>query len=631
MKSYQSNPARYDNENAFLILWQILSNSFVFHDRQTSNEDDALINRPTPIPDRSPFYKRYPLIAVVALCFLLAYNLVGTNQDNAPNKADAAAFLQDNPPIECQYNNDDCGSGKFCCRNKCQSCCMDRDCTQKMEFLPPAGEFGDKLCIDGECTPYKNGEFSQIPPEGYPVYTPSETLDNSKKFRKYSMPRTVYDGDGPIMEQVWRIDFSQQDESFDKDNKFEYNGSHITIPSFDHLHAAYSRSYNHFDEHETGISTLIMADNKYSLVADFPELIFIEKYHTLTYDGKIDTARGDYIKKKAKEQMGEQPAFDKAAWQKLAQETNNALGSTTTVQRQVEAGLDQAIATQVRRYARSYPVDDFGSLNANTSDSWAKHSELAKKAIDHAKDPSFERDYLKSELHCKHFEEIEGLSYTEDTITFPLGRPITGFTGEMVNSPVHYFGLGVGYITLEYDPNTQILEIFYQTFAHARQHSDVAFPGPYPNGLYVTPVSDGDDYAVSSTRDGRTDGLLLSLAPPDNAFGGEADFTLWARQTEDFCDQNLLPYLNLNDGNVFDYGTEAELQHQLQISSDSVSSMPCATTYMRTDYGGGTNFDVQDFGVWYHSFIETRPGRNEEMLTATFWDEWQCFYADKCD
>ena len=189
------------------------------------------------------------------------------------------------------------------------------------------------------------------------------------------------------------------------------------------------------------------------------------------------------------------------------------------------------------------------------------------------------------------------MSYTKDTITFPLGRPITDFSGEMVNSPVHYFGLGVGYITLEYDPNTQILEIFYQTFAYARQHSDVAFPGPYPNGLYVTPVSDGDDYAVSLTRDGRTDGYFRSLAPPDNAFGGEADFTLWARQTEDFCDQNLLPDLNKNDGNVFDYGSEAENQQQQQISMSSVLSMPCATTYMRTNYGGGTNFDVQDFGV----------------------------------
>ena len=93
----------------------------------------------------------------------------------------------------------------------------------------------------------------------------------------------------------------------------------------------------------------------------------------------------------------------------------------------------------------------------------------------------------------------------------------------------------------------------------------------------------------------------------------------------------MLPDLNLNHGNVFDYGSKADLLQQEQTSMSSVLSMPCATTYMRTDYGGGTNFDVQDFAVWYHSFVETRPGRNEEMLTATFWDEWQCFYADKCD
>ena len=111
---------------------------------------------------------------------------------------------------------------------------------------------------------------------------------------------------------------------------------------------------------------------------------------------------------------------------------------------------------------------------------------------------------MKSEQHCKHFEDLDGVSYTEDTVTFPLSRPITGFSGEMVNAPVHYLGLGVGYIIVDYDPSTNILEIFYQTFAHARQHSDVKYPGPYPNGLYVTPVADGDDYVVDTNIDGST-------------------------------------------------------------------------------------------------------------------------------
>lgn len=44
-----------------------------------SNEVDALISRPIPA-DRSPSYKRYALVAVVALGFLLAYNLLGTAQ-----------------------------------------------------------------------------------------------------------------------------------------------------------------------------------------------------------------------------------------------------------------------------------------------------------------------------------------------------------------------------------------------------------------------------------------------------------------------------------------------------------------------------------------------------------------------
>jgi len=557
--------------------------------------------------------------------------------DSTTNDIDAAAFLP-----ECfGENHDQCGD-QFCCPalitgvfGYCRDCCTDGHCMSSEE-QPPAGEFGKPLCIENQCQAYQNGESSQIPSVGYPVWVPSETIDNSKTFRELNMPRTVYN-DGPLLEQVWHIDFNDQETSFDK-NKVVYNGTHITIPSFDHMHAAYSRSYNHYDEHETGIVTLIMSDNPTSLVADFAALAFVEKYHTLTYDGIQDTSRGDFIKAKAKEQLEEKPEFDKRSFFKHALHFAFWAVRYDFITRQIEGGLDRALAWQIRRYAKSYPEDGVGSVNPSSSASWASHSEKAKQAINHARDPSFEREYLKSELHCKHIEKVDGVSYTQDSVTFPVGRPLTMFSGEMINSPVHYFGLGVGHIIPHYDPSTGILEMFFQTFSHSRQHSDVKYPGPYPDGLWVAPVAEGSDYVVDPDRDGRTDEYFQSDPPDPNPFlkngPDTADFTLWARPTEEVCNPAYVDgkrsgfWESINIDKTVDFWENlSQIKGMLR---GIVGGMPCSS-WMHTDYDGGHQFDLNELGVWAHALGEIRSDKTKEMLLhATFWDDYECFYSDVC-
>ena len=176
-------------------------------------------------------------------------------------------------------------------------------------------------------------------------------------------------------------------------------------------------------------------------------------------------------------------------------------------------------------------------MNPSSSVGWARHLGKAKQAINHTNDPSFEREYLKSELHCKHIKQHDGVSHTQDTVIFPLGRPLTVFSGKMINSPVHYFGLGVGYIIPHYDPSMGIFEIFYQTFSHSCRHLDVKFPGPYPDGLWVAHVAKGSSYVVDPDHDGRTDRYIQSDPPnqiPIIKHGPDtADFTLWARPIEE--------------------------------------------------------------------------------------------------
>ena len=114
-----------------------------------------------------------------------------------------------------------------CCRSgvtrTCQSCCQDLDCTEKIVGFHLAGEFEASLCIDSECQTYLSGELSpQIPSDSiYLVWVVSKTKNNPNTYHRLNVPSTVYD-DGPLMEQVWCIDFSEQDASFARDKAVVY-------------------------------------------------------------------------------------------------------------------------------------------------------------------------------------------------------------------------------------------------------------------------------------------------------------------------------------------------------------------------------------------------------------------------
>jgi len=534
--------------------------------------------------------------------------------------------------------NEECADGLFCCKSRCRRCCANNDCLGKRTDFPPPGEFGEALCVRNRCQTYLNGKSSEIPADGYPVWLASETSDHPNVFQELKMPRTVYNDGGPLMEQVWRIDFNKQDASFEKDAKVVYNGTHITISSFQSIQTSYSRSYNWLNESETGVNELIMFDNEFSVVADYPKVAFAEKYHTLTFDGKKEKIqRGDYIKEKAKWQFENLPKFSKHKWFSRAYPKAVQIMALGVIYQQVEAGLDKALAWQIRRFVDTYPKNDFGSVNPSTSASWASHSKKAKQAIEYAEDPSFKRDYLKSETHCKHFEQLDGVSYTKDSVTFPMDRPITTYTGEMVMTPVHYLGLGIGHTTLYYDPETNVLEMFYQTFSHSRQHSDVKFPGPYSkkgNALYVSPVADGKEYEVDPDRDGRMDSYFKANGiGPYVGLPGKPDFRIWELPTNETCFEKYRDgdFWDKIDGTKQVYGNLWQYISQTkQVLAGVVGGMPCVGSYMANDYGGGNGFDAEEIGLWAHSLIEIPKRRTKEMVLADFWDGWECFYRKNC-
>lgn len=623
------------------------------------NEVEPLVGDTAPPvlhEERPSSYKRYIIGPLIGLCVLgVGLNCSRYFGAADPSSQDVESFIGNlgnlcNPKSEKDY----CGPDKACCPmsgdyksltgaiGTCQTCCSDITCVHRIE-QPPAGSFGARICVDQDkCEEYADGhQSSTIPAEGFPVYVPSETIDNSKTYRKYVIPRKVLNTDSPgkpVMESSWYFDFNEQDESFNKDSIVS-NGTHITIPSNQKMHAGYSKKYLPFSEEESGIVTLIMADNVYSVVADYPMLVFVEKYHALTFQGEKDEARGQYVKKVSAQQVEEKPKFDLTSWLVHGYATTWAVLRRYSISSQVAAGVDFALNWQIRRYVDSFPEEDVNTLTP-TSPGWSSHSAKAQNAIKLAKDNTFEREHFKSEQHCKHLELGRGpvtVSYTDDTVTFPLGRPITIFSGEMVNAPSHYLGLGVGTLTAHYNENKGVFQLFLQGFSISRQYADAAFPGP-PGfaGLYVSPVAEGSDYVVDPEKDGRSDALVLNKAPADHVTkalrSDVPDLTLWRRPLAERCEQKTVDDtfwenidITKNHNSIFDSIGQSKIT-----AKGIVRGMACSTSWMKADYGEGTHgFDANEIGIWAHSLGEIRDDHTKEMTLAPWWDEWECFYQDK--
>ena len=520
----------------------------------------------------------------------------------------------------------------------CSACCFHGDCAGTFP-QPPAGEFGTPFCgEEGTCISHPNEE--SIPEEGYPVWLPSETIDNAKEFRRLDIPRHVVPGTDPVFDQVWYFDFSEQEDIGVSMDDVIYTKDSISIPLWAMMHAGYSKAYATFDEEETGIVTLVTGNNEASLVTNYPKTTFVEKYHTLTFDGKKDTARAEFMKKKAEEGLKEGP-WDADSWVHRSTNQFTALGLRGTITAQVEAGIDQAVVWQARRFANSFPESARGSLNPSTVPRWGEHAKKARRALELAKDPNFEREYLKSEQHCKHFEEGNGVDYTQTHATFPLGRPVVTSSGEMVNAPTHYLGFVGGVIIADFDEETKVLQIYYQGHTVSRQYADVAFPGPNGVGssaLFVSAVTDGADYYVDPKKDGRTNEYLTLEQPRDDlsmvlSFSEvQRDYTLWARPRSDTCADGI---------DEADFWTEMDLAPGAEsiwqtlsgtatLSKGVVKGMPCADVWMRSDAGAGTHgFDTNEMGVWGHFLMEVPDETTRTLGLARWWDNWECFYQKK--
>lgn len=524
-----------------------------------------------------------------------------------------------------------CSSRLFFWKGSCVECNTDEDCPGQGESTP--GEHPRAFCFKEEendanarCSEWKQGE--PINEKGYPIWyhgAPGAQW----------IPRTTID-EGPVMDQVWHWDLNNQPD----DTEFILSETHVSIPLNSHTLAAYSRTYHNYQEHETGIVTVAFLNNPMSVLTPNPVAGMVEKYHTLTYDGIMSTAKADRVRKEVetRSEAAQRQAKRGRTWRSM--KMGAALtGLGAVISQQLEAGKDERHLDQIRDHIQQLLRDET-SMDGIESTGWLDHSEKARQALADATTlPS-----LKSENHCKHFESGAGIEVTDTHIVIPLNSAFMANSGEMQFSPAYYFGLNSGVMLARHDESSGTLEIFYQASQMFRGYSDPKIAPeewPFPSGLWVAPVH--PSVPVMST-DGRTDQFYESEGPSGVAslqflinqyLDVPVDYSMYDGGMEKTCPTELRDRLKpvwlrakLEEmGQGAGTNLMSRLSGMTNVLLAAVVGAPCGATFMRSDYGPGTmGLEMNEYSSWAHMILEVDPEKTETLVTSQFWDDWDAFF-----
>merc|ERR1712150_113298 len=112
----------------------------------------------------------------------------------------------------------------------------------------------------------------------------------------------------------------------------------------------------------------------------------------------------------------------------------------------------------------------------------------------------------------------------------------------------------------------------------------------------------------------------------------DLSYDVWNRPKDEICDPEVedgdwWEHVDLSPG---DNSIWQSIESSLASVNGVAMGMLCAPIWMRSDYGAGSHrFGTNEISVWAHFLGEVRDEYDKSMGTATFWDNWECFYQDK--
>ena len=327
----------------------------------------------------------------------------------------------------------------------------------------------------------------------------------------------------------------------------------------------------------------------------------MEKYHTIIYNGNWSAQpHVNRIRQEQASRTVEENDEAKERYIDRSYRMGYVLSVTSLIGSGLEAGQDQLQLDQIRHHAQSI-VKDGTTMDKLNIDSLEKHSQRAFETFEMVQGKISDDDInvLKSENHCRHFEEGYGIVTNETHTTYPLNQAIVGLGGEMNFVPFYYLGLNAATAVIRYNKENNSIEMYYQASQSYRAYFDAKIPvhyNPYPSGLWITSVS--DEYPVAE-YDGRTDAYYFEEEPEnritlewlkDSYLPIPVDYSVFDRGSE-ICDDD-----KRND--LDPVWEEAILEHQLDESANifdkfaskksmfqaAVEGMACGSSYMYSEY-----------------------------------------------
>mmetsp|Transcript_3737 Transcript_3737/g.4148 ORF Transcript_3737/g.4148 Transcript_3737/m.4148 type:complete len:570 (+) Transcript_3737:2-1711(+) len=512
----------------------------------------------------------------------------------------------------------------------CCECETHDDCEGKGISRP--GELPKAFCYQEEgtkkfCSKWKHGK--PIDGNGYPLHLPSKANKGPDWIRRF-----IHEVDNePAMSQVWHWDLNNQPEG----TTIDVNETHVSIPLYTQTLAGYSRTYHVFgNEHETGIATSTFMSNQYSIISTKAYAGMTEKYHTLTYDGVLPTSRADRIKEELRNRPAKMQRRAEQGYKVRSYAQMGALIPAKVADTFLEAGQDQVHLESLRKYVKGLLLES-STIKVNHDNFWLPSwSAEAKEALEYAK--SYKS--IKSENHCKHFEDGYGIVVTDTHIEIPLNSPWVTLGGETATSPEYHMGFNTGISIAKYDTEKNSLEFHYKAYQQFRYYADPEedrSEEPIQSALWLAQFS--PEHPISDV-DGRSDqyyrlepywyqGMLASYKKIP------IDYSIYDRGN-DICDKKVREKLSGKwDDAKLEQAQVQETDNVLEDLMDLHSLMQilvdgaACSNFMKADFGPNTTgFGTLEFFVSAHLILEFDPHVTEEMATKQFWDDWDTFYKN---
>lgn len=319
------------------------------------------------------------------------------------------------------------------------------------------------------------------------------------------------------------------------------NSTHAFVPFYSMLQADYTRSTNVAEKSDTGIAKHTWGDNPTSIIGRNVIIGAAEKMHVQAHEGEWSTEGADLVEK-AKATYTDRN--HRQAERQMDDRTNAEMWYIT------RSNIGSSLYKSAEDNHHLNFIEEF-ALEGNPEETWSK-SEQQQERLSEV-NPQADKEILRTDSNCWHFEKTEGLAVLDDHSGFyiPLDTHIVSARGQTSFAPDPTFGIVLGVSVFKLDDENDVLEaymlgssiMYMPHFIPVGSHGFQ--PQPVKGTLFVGPA-DGSDWPMAPgfgrEESPEADASLKRLVDEMNEMF--YDFDTWERDLEEACSERNYKWLD---------------------------------------------------------------------------------------